>query len=180
MIYSVAISQKLLGPDERIVMSLRTHVKALVWPAIVLILTCGVGGYLLSASGGDFATPIRWVVVVVAAVVLIWWVVVPFLHWMSTTYTITNRRLITRTGILTRRGHDIPLPRISTVSSERGVLDRILGCGTLLLSEASDSEVRLHDVPRVEEVTLTIANLLHGNVEREQADPQRRRLDDGT
>jgi uncharacterized membrane protein YdbT with pleckstrin-like domain len=180
MIYGVALSQKLLGPDERIVLSLRTHVKALVWPAIVLIVTCGVVGYVWAVSDGDYQTPIRWVVALVAVVVIVWWVLIPFVNWISTTYTVTNRRLITRTGILTRRGHDIPLPRISTVSSERGVLDRILGCGTLLLSEASDSQVRLHDVPNVESVALTIANLLHGNVEREQVDPQLRRLDDGT
>jgi hypothetical protein len=60
------------------------------------------------------------------------------------------------------------------------VIDRMLGCGTLLLSEASDSQVKLYDVPKVESVSLTIANLLHGGMEREQADPELKRLDDGT
>lgn len=177
----MALSKKLLGPDEHIVLSLRTHAKAVLLPALVLIVICGLVGFLWAWSDGrDFATVLRWVVAVLAAVVVVWLVLIPFLNWLTTTYTVTNRRLITRTGILTRRGHDIPLPRISTVSSERDILDRILGCGTLLLSEASDSQVRLYDVPRVESVALTIANLLHGGVEREQADPQLRRLDDGT
>jgi uncharacterized membrane protein YdbT with pleckstrin-like domain len=181
IMHCVALSQKHLGPDEHVVLSLRTHVKALLLPALTLIVTAGVVGYLAAwADGRDYATPLRWVLAVLAIVIIVWRVLIPFVHWLSTTYTVTNRRLITRTGILTRRGHDIPLPRISTVSSERGVLDRLLGCGTLLLSEASDSQVRLHDVPRVESVALTIANLLHGGVEREQDDPQLRRLDDGT
>lgn len=176
----MALSQKLLGPDEHIVLSLRTHAKAMLVPALVLILTCGVVGFLWAVVDGDAATPLRWVLAIIAIVVIVWFVLVPFLRWMTTTYTVTNRRLITRSGILTRKGHDIPLPRISTVNSERGVIDRVLGCGTLVLSEASDSQVTLHDVPKVESVALTIANLLHGNVEREQGDPTLKRLDDGT
>lgn len=177
----MAISKKLLGPDEHVVLSLRTHVKAMLLPAITLILTFGVYGFVFAwADGRDFETALRWVVGILAVVIIVWRVLIPFLNWMTTTYTVTNRRLITRTGILTRKGHDIPLPRISTVSSERDVLDRILGCGTLLLSEASDSQVRLYDVPNVESVSLTIANLLHGGLEAEWSDPDRRRADDGT
>lgn len=177
MIRGVAISQKHLGPDERIVLSLRTHVKALLLPALTLIVLAGLSGFLWGLAEGDAETPARWAIVVIALVLFVWRVLIPFLGWLTTTYTITNRRLITRTGILTRRGHDIPLPRISTVNSERDVLDRMLGCGTLLLSEASDSEVKLYDVPKVESVSLTIANLLHDGIQRETPDP---RDNDGT
>ena len=68
----------------------------------------------------------------------------PFLRWLTTTYTVTDRRLITRTGILSRRGHDIPLARISDVAYEHGLVDRMLGCGTLVVSDASEhGRVRL-------------------------------------
>ena len=177
----MAISKKFLGPDEHVVLHMRTHAKAMLLPAIILIVTFGIYGFVFAwADGRDVETALRWIVGILAIIIIVWRVVIPFLNWMTTTYTVTNRRLITRTGILTRKGHDIPLPRISTVSSERDVVDRILGCGTLLLSEASDSQVKLYDVPKVESVSLTIANLLHGGVEQEQADPDRKRLDDGT
>ena len=160
---------------------MRTHAKAMLLPAVILIVACGVYGFVFAwADGRDLEMALRWVVGILVVVLIVWRVLIPFLNWMTTTYTVTNRRLITRTGILTRRGHDIPLPRISTVSSERDVLDRVLGCGTLLLSEASDSQVKLYDVPKVESVSLTIANLLHGGVQHEQADPDLKRLDDGT
>lgn len=177
----MAISKKLLGPDEHVVLHMRTHAKAMLLPALILIVACGVYGFVFAwADGRDFEMALRWIVGVLVVVLIVWKVLIPFLNWMTTTYTVTNRRLITRTGILTRRGHDIPLPRISTVSSERDVVDRVLGCGTLLLSEASDSQVKLYDVPKVESVSLTIANLLHGAVEQELADPDRKRADDGT
>jgi uncharacterized membrane protein YdbT with pleckstrin-like domain len=176
----VAISQKLLGPGEHVVVSTRTHVKVMLLPALILIVTCGLAGYLMSLVGGDVATTMRWVIAAAALVVVVWFVGIPFLTWMTTVYTLTNRRLITRTGILTRKGHDIPLPRISDVASERGVIDRVLRCGTLVLSDASDKSVRLHDIPNVEATQLKIANLLHSGVEGELADPDLRHLDDGT
>jgi uncharacterized membrane protein YdbT with pleckstrin-like domain len=173
----VAISPKLLGPDERIVVATRTHVKALLLPALILIVTAGVTGFLVAAVD---VTAIDWVVLLLALVVFVWWVLLPFLTWLTTEYTVTNRRLITRSGILTRKGHDIPMPRISDVASDRGVIDRLLGCGTLVLADASEQKVSLHDIPHVEDVQLKIANLLHGGVEREHADPELKRLDDGT
>ena len=176
----MAISKKLLGPDEQIVISTRTHVKAMLLPALILVVTCGVAGFLTAIVDGDLQTGLTVAIWVVAAVIIVGWVLIPFLKWMTTTYTVTNRRLITRTGVLTRQGHDIPLPRISDVASERGVLDRLLQCGTLVLADASGKSVKLHDIPKVEDVQLKIANLLHGGIEREAEDPGLRRLDDGT
>ena len=176
----MAISKSLLGSDEHIVISTRTHAKVMFLPALILIVTCGVAGFLSAIVGGDLKTAVVAVIWIVAAVIIVGWVLIPFLKWMTTTYTVTNRRLITRTGVLTRKGHDIPLPRISDVASERGVVDRLLKCGTLVLADASGKEVKLHDIPRVEAVQLKIANLLHGGIEREAEDPGLRRLDDGT
>ena len=86
---------------------------------------------------------------------------IPFLRWMTTTYTVTNRRLITRRGIITRSGRDIPLFRINDVAYEKGLLDRLLGCGTLVISDATEKAgVELTDIPNVEQVHLQISDLL--------------------
>ena len=100
-------------------------------------------------------------VAVVAVLVVIVWVVIPFLRWMTSTYTVTNRRLITRHGILTRTGRDIPLFRINDVAYEKGLLDRLLGCGTLIISDATErAGVVLPNIPNVERVHLQISELL--------------------
>ena len=160
----MAISPKLLNPGEHIVLSTRTHVKALILPAVVLILVAGLAGYLTSLPSGDGAAIWRLVIWVAAAAILLWFCVVPFLNWLLTTYTFTNRRLITRTGILTRRGHDIPMNRISDIEYEKGVIDRVFGCGTLVVSDASElGRVELHDIPRVEQAQLRVSDeLFHG------------------
>ena len=94
--------------------------------------------------------------------VVVWFVVGPFLRWLTTTYTFTNRRFIKRSGFIAKEGRTIPLNRISGVDFEIGVIDRVFGCGTLVVSDAStDGRVELHDIPRVEEVQLQVSEELH-------------------
>lgn len=170
----MAINKKLLNEGETVVFSTRTHVKALVLPAITLIALAGVGGYLASLPNshkGTWYAVIGGIVVVLAVVFCVW----PFLKWMTATYTVTNRRLTTHAGVISRTGHDIPLTRISDVSYEKGLLDRVLGCGTLIVSDASEQgRVRLLDVPQVEKRQLQLSDLLFQGT---RADTQH---DDGT
>lgn len=150
------------------VFSTRTHPKAMVLPVIVLVIVLAAAGYLTSLASGW----VIWVIWVVAALIVLVFVLWPFLVWLADTYTVTDRRLITRTGVLTRRGHDIPLNRVSDVSTERGVLDRVLGCGTLVIADAStDGEVRLPDVPHVQRLQLQLSDQLFRGA---------RGVDDGT
>nr|WP_253942292.1 PH domain-containing protein [Nocardioides sp. zg-1230] len=81
---------------------------------------------------------------------------------MTTTYTFTNRRFIKRSGFVSKEGRTIPLNRISGVDFEIGVIDRIFGCGTLVVSDASTAgSVMLRDIPDVEQVQLQVAEQLH-------------------
>jgi len=155
----VAINKKLLNEGESIVFSTRTHVKALLVPALVLILVAGAAGYGLGQVDNKV---VRYVIAAVALVVIVVYTVWPFLNWLTTTYTVTNRRLTTHSGVISRTGHDIPLARISDVSYEKGLLDRILGCGTLIVSDASEQgRVQLLDVPQVEKRQLQLSDLLY-------------------
>jgi uncharacterized membrane protein YdbT with pleckstrin-like domain len=166
----MGISPRLLGEGERVVVSTRTHPKALVVPILVFILICAVAGFLAAAVPSDQG----WLTLIIAAlavVAILLWVVRPFLTWLTSSYTVTNLRLITRRGVLTRHGHDLPIHRINDVSYERQLLDRMLGCGTLVVSAASEyGQIRLHDVPDVERVHLQVTELLFGG---ESSDPDR-------
>lgn len=154
----MGISPKLLTDGESVVVDTRTHPKALIVPGLVLVLTLAVAIFLDRLVDNGVVSLIVWIL---AAVVFVWWVLRPFLSWLTSTYTITNKRLITRTGIISRKGHDIPLMRISDVAFDQGIVDRMLACGTLVVSDASThGSVRLHDIPRVESVQRTLSDLL--------------------
>lgn len=168
----MAISAKLLGEDEYVVASTRTHWKALIFPVVLLLVVAGGGGFLAAiVPDGGTRTPARIAIAVAGALILLLWAAKPFLNWFFTTYTLTNRRLITRHGILTRTGRDIPLMRINDVSYEHGLVDRMLGCGTLVIQSASDGgQVTLKDVPHVEKLHLQMSDLLFGGPDGKAGD----------
>lgn len=158
----MGISTRRLGEGEYVVAFTRTHWKALVLPVLALLCTCALTGFLLAgvSSGRDYSE-LRWLVLAVAALAVLWFTVRPFLRWRTASYTLTNRRLISRSGIFTRTRRDIPLHRVSDVRYERGLLDRALGCGTLVIFDASDGgRLVLPDVPRVEALQLAVTDLL--------------------
>jgi uncharacterized membrane protein YdbT with pleckstrin-like domain len=155
----VAIDKDLLNPGESIVISTRTHPKALLLPILALVVLLAIGVAVQTQIDERIVSLVTWVIV---AVGVVWLVLRPFLVWLTATYAITTRRLITRHGVITRRGHDIPLSRISDVASERDLIDRLLGCGTLIISDASThGQVAIPDIPRVEKVQRDLSDLLH-------------------
>lgn len=158
----MAISQKYLGDGERVVVSTRTHPKALALPALVLVAAVAVGvllDVLIGGRGGGIPALVVWVLV---AVVVLWWSVRPLITWLTTTYTFTDRRFIKRSGFVSKEGRTIPLNRISGVDFEVGVIDRLFGCGTLVVSDAStDGRVEVPDIPRVEHVQLLVSEELN-------------------
>ncbi len=179
----MGISPKLLGEGEHVVLSTRTHWKALVLPALVLIVACGLAGFLVAIlPDGSAHTILMWLIIAIAVLVIVWFSVRPFLVWLTASYTITNRRLINRRGVINRVGTDIPLYRINDVRSERGLTDRMLGCGTLIISAASDLGTSvLPDVPRVEQVQLAINELLFPESSRrgDEGDPGHHPMEPG-
>jgi membrane protein YdbS with pleckstrin-like domain len=168
----MAFSKKLLSNGEYVVLSVRSHGKALIWPVVVFVVVVGAVITALMLKPNHSALALA--AAVVAVPVLVLWSLFPFLRWISSTYTVTNRRLITRHGVLTRTGRDIPLFRINDVAYEMGLIDRLLGCGTLIISDATEKAgVVLPDIPNVEQVQLQISDLLFTNDDGNDGDGSR-------
>ena len=111
----MGISPKLLSEGERVVATTRTHWKALVIPVLVLIVTCAAAGFLIAVlPDGSSHTILLIVVLVVAAAIVIWFTIRPFLIWLTASYTVTNRRLINRSGVFRPQG-----PRHPAVPDQR-------------------------------------------------------------
>jgi len=156
----MGLPAKFLGVDEVEVLHLRTHGKALVVPGLVLLVLAIASGIGLAAIPASWQPWAGWAEFALVVVILGAWVVAPYLRWLTTTYTLTNRRIITRRGIIHKTGHDLPLSRINNVAYARSLLDRMLGCGTLILTTAAEAPVELHDIPDVERVHVLMTELL--------------------
>ena len=161
----VGLPSRMLGADEYEVLHTRTHAKALVGPAVALI---GIGA-LVGAGTAVIPTdyrPLGQAIVLVLGGALAGWACVrPFLRWRSTTYSLTNRRLVMRTGVLNKVSVDLPLWRINDVSTQRSLGDRVLGCGTLVAQTAGEGSVALRDVPDVQHVQRAVSEQLFGELD---------------
>jgi uncharacterized membrane protein YdbT with pleckstrin-like domain len=155
-----------LTDDEQPVLFLHPHWKTLIRPLLVAVIVVAAALVLEAViPSGSGAAAERLVVAVVAVLALMLWLMVPVLRWRTTTYELTTRRMRVRDGIVTRRGRDIPLARISDVSFEKGLLDRVLGSGRLVVESAGEhGQIVLADIPQVEFVQATLFRL----VEEEQ------------
>ncbi len=158
--------QHSLTGDEQPVLFLRPHWKTLIRPFLLAVIVVAVALVAeVFASGSKGAAAVQLAIAAVAILILMLWLAVPVVRWRTTTYELTTRRLRMREGIVTRRGRDIPLVRINDVSFEKGLLDRLLGAGRLVVESAGEhGQILLNDIPHVEQVQGTLFRL----VEEEQ------------
>jgi uncharacterized membrane protein YdbT with pleckstrin-like domain len=159
----MAYPKKLLADDESIVYELRPHWRALIAPVVVFLVTLGVGTYFLAklSSWDSSAAPaVRWTIVILMLLALVVWVVRPFVYWYSTQYVFTDHRIIVRTGIVARKGRDMPLSRVNDVSFSHSFIERFLNCGTLQVESAgTQGQLVIHSVPDVEQIQRDIYRL---------------------
>lgn len=153
---------------ERSVLLVHPHWKTVLRPLLLLVITAAAALALLvaipSGSGAGWA---RLAVGIVAIIILLAWVLVPILRWRATTYELTTRRLRLREGIVSRRGRDFPLLRISDVSFSHGPVDRMLGCGKLIVESAGEhGQLVLTEIPGVREVQATLFQLVENEQQR--------------
>ena len=160
-----------LTGGEQPVLLLHPHWKTLIRPILVAVLVVAVALVAEALIRGSDAMAARGAVGVVTVLVLMVWLIVPVLRWRTTTYELTTKRLRTRYGILTRKGRDIPLTRINDVSFEKGLLDRVLGAGRLVVESAGEhGQIVLRDIPHVEYVQSTLFRLVEDEQRRLERD----------
>ena len=158
----MAYPTKLLAEDEDLVLDLHPHWKALVAPVLALVVILGVAGFAAAwIPEGDRQGLLRLLVGLVALGLLGAFVLKPFLKWTTTHFVITDRRVLMRSGILSRSGRDVPLSRINDITFEHTFVERLLGCGTLIVESAGErGQVTLSDVPHVESVQRKLYDLV--------------------
>jgi membrane protein YdbS with pleckstrin-like domain len=135
---------KLLTPGEEVVVDVRPHWRFLARAVLAAVLALAASVAVLVAS-----TP-RWAQLAVGALLVLClvWLAGRWLRWTTTSIVVTNARLVVRRGVLRRTGREILLERLTDISYDRSLLDRLTGAGDLLLESAGkDSPEVLSDLP---------------------------------
>jgi uncharacterized membrane protein YdbT with pleckstrin-like domain len=92
----------------------------------------------LSVSGSGFAkNTTQWLFFLA----LVIWVVAAglrYIEYRTTVFIVTDKRIAYQAGLIRRTGMSIQLNRINNVSYEQGLLERMLGNGTLTIESAAE------------------------------------------
>ncbi|NIJ14034.1 membrane protein YdbS with pleckstrin-like domain [Saccharomonospora amisosensis] len=156
----------LLSEGERVITHKHPHFKMLILPVLALAGTLGAGVWL-ALWARDLDAPWDMVTLIavgaVAVLLVVWLFLVPFVRWRTTHFIVTTDRVIAREGVVKRTGIDIPMARINSVRFEHGLVDRVFGCGTLIIESASEEPLTFDDIPGVEKVHTMIYRQVNDN-----------------
>jgi membrane protein YdbS with pleckstrin-like domain len=80
----------------------------------------------------------KYLGLVVGLVAIAWavWLGLKYLQWRMTYFVVTSRRVIYRSGVISKRGVEIPLERINNINFHQRLIDRIIGAGDLDIESA--------------------------------------------
>jgi membrane protein YdbS with pleckstrin-like domain len=149
---------KLLNPGEQVAVDVGPHWKFLAGPVLAVALT--IAGAVVALQAG---VP-RWAELALAGaiVVCLLWLVARYLHWATTSFVVTNERLIVRKGVVRRSWHEILLDRLTDISCRQTLSDRLLGCGDIMLESAGrDSQEVFKNLPRPHRIQSEIYRLVN-------------------
>jgi membrane protein YdbS with pleckstrin-like domain len=148
----MAFPKRLLIEGETLVLDLKPHPIALFFPALVTVVGLVAAGWLTTVD----AIP-AWVTWGAFLLLVVVYALPKFLNWYTSVFAVTSERVVHRYGWISKSSMEIPLEAINDVRFEQGVIDRIVGAGSLLISSASTSGTnRFEDVRHPEEVQKTI------------------------
>ncbi|MEM9200874.1 MAG: PH domain-containing protein [Actinomycetota bacterium] len=126
--------KQLLTDDEDLVLDLRPHWWFLAPAASVLVVLTLLG---LAALLTDWWAPIDWVLLILW-VGAVGWFAWMYMQWTTTNFVVTSERVVSRTGVISKAGIEIPLDRINTVFFNQSIFERIIGAGDLGIESAGE------------------------------------------
>lgn len=169
--------------QETVLYQSRTHPKILFQAGVIqlLLIFLACASLLIpdNTSVQAFNDYGGWIALALLLILEIYFVILPALRWWNEIFTLTTHRVKDEWGVLYKNSREIDLNRIVSISEERGILDRIFGCGTLnfydpaaspeqngassnpLKRHGHGSGLKFHDVPHVHEVREMIEQARH-------------------
>jgi membrane protein YdbS with pleckstrin-like domain len=128
----MAYYTKVLQPDETVKAVGRLHWSMYIRGVIVLLIALGV----LIGSNWVPDPMWQWYALLASGVIGILGLLLLLAAWVrrrATEIVVTDRRVIFKSGLLTRRTMEMNVSKIETVDVEQGLGGRIWGYGTLLI-----------------------------------------------
>lgn len=123
-----------LNTGEEVVLDLRPHWWYFAKQVGALLASIVVGVLVLALTDSEALSLIVGVMILASLV----WLGIRYIKWTTTNFVVTTDRLISRSGVLTRQGIEIPLERVNTVFFRQSLWERLIRSGDLEIESASE------------------------------------------
>ncbi|HEY2330857.1 MAG TPA: PH domain-containing protein [Acidimicrobiales bacterium] len=152
---------KLLNEGEELVLDLRPHPWFFAGPALAL---AGILLLDVVVIGKDLPDPVRIFLVIVTLAALVWFAV-RYGRWATTNLAVTSDRIVFRSGLVAKRGIEIPLERVNTIFSKQRIFERLIHTGDLVVESGGEmGRETFYDIPYPQRVQ----NELYQQIEAHQ------------
>ena len=125
-----------LLPGENLILKDHPHwivvVKSLAAP-IVLLIVAVVVDFTATNTGIE---NLRLIVTLGAIAIAVLWLIVVWIRWQSTSYTLTDQRIKIETGVFGRQSKMIPIDRVQDCTTKQSLIGRMLGYGRVEVDAA--------------------------------------------
>jgi len=124
-----------LSPGERVIFQGHPSWRAILGFYLKGVLVAAIAGLLVKLFGAGSGTVFLVVLVIVGLTVL-----VGFVKRVATTYTITDRRLNIKRGIVSREVQETRLERVQNVNYRQSVYQRVMQIGDVDFDTAATDD----------------------------------------
>ena len=132
----MAFPPKLLNDDEQIVLDLRPHWWFFVGPAFWLLVAAAATVAITTLWDDEPNAVVYGLLALVALSVV--WLLLRLAKWSTTQFVVTTERLIARSGVVAKKGIEIPLERINDITFNQNVRERMMGSGDLMIQSGGE------------------------------------------
>lgn len=92
-----------------------------------------------------YETRLHWIVFFSLRGLLTLWIL-PLVERVTSEYAITNKRVIVKRGLISRRTLELNLQRVESVSVDQSILGRLLGYGTITIIGTGGTREPFHRI----------------------------------
>jgi uncharacterized membrane protein YdbT with pleckstrin-like domain len=158
----VAFPPKLLIEGEEVVLDLHPHGWFFSGPLVALVLAVAATIAVVALNLPDLLLYVLLGLVAINAL----WLLGRLAKWSTTNFVLTTDRLIYRSGVVAKKGKEIPLERLNDISFNQTVFERILGAGDLVIESGGErGQQSFTDIPTPSRVQ----NEIYRQIELSQA-----------
>ena len=130
----MAFPPKLLNDGEEVVLDLKPHWWFFFGPLAALVVSIAATVAVMVFDLPDWL----WFALLALTAINALWLLARLAKWATTQFVVTTDRLIYRSGVLAKKGLEIPLERVNNIHFNQGVFERMLRSGDLMIESGGE------------------------------------------